>query len=136
LRELGLLEIEDYDVYMNSYGEDLPSVRLRPKHIPGLAADFQTVTDTTPTLADAVKALLPKVGRFEKGFDEGANEITMTATFKGVKIVLRDATPSTCTVEKVEEEVPSRVVGGYKTTKYRLVGDCDPLLSQTEAAGA
>ena len=36
-----------------------------------------------------VKQLLPKVHHFDKGFNEQTNEITFTATYDGVKIVLK-----------------------------------------------
>lgn len=129
LEELGLLDVNTYDVYFGTYGG--ATVTIRPKHVLGLLADFQTVVDTTPTLADAAKHWLPKVGKWEKGFNEASNEITLTGEYKGVKIVLVDATPATCTVETVEEEVEVPATS-YKKRKYVLKGDCDPLLTPAE----
>lgn len=133
LRELDLLDVNTYDVYFSTYGE--LTVTIRPKHVLGLLADFQTVVDTTPTLADAAKFWLPKVGKWEKGFNGESNEITLTGEYKGVRIVLIDATPDTCTVEKVEEvvDLPAH---SYVRRKYVLKGDCDPLLASQSAEGA
>lgn len=129
LSALGLLNIEDnYEVYLSPYG-DRPSIYLKPKHVK-MALQFGTgkLETEAVTLAEAARALLPKVGKWEKGFDSSTGEITLTATFRGVDIVLKDKAPKTCTVETVTEEVGGRYEPAYTRTRFRLKGDCDPLL--------
>lgn len=126
LKELGILETEtDYDTpYLSPYG-DQPSITLKPRHVLGVLTDVE-VGDTA--LARAAKVLLPKVGSWDKGFDSSTNEITLTGTVKGVKVILKGATPATCTVETVDEDVEIPA-SKYKRVKYRLVGDCDPVMA-------
>ena len=146
VEELGLL---DLDIYVNKgtswYDSEAhkstgPYIELEPRHVPGIGIravgppDLEGIafglTDTTPTLGDAAKVLLPKIGRFEKGYDARNNLLTLTAHYKGVRIVLKDTPPDTCTVEKVEEEeeLPASPAYTRTVTRYRLIGDCNPLL--------
>ena len=157
--ELGLLNKDVYIVHGTSrYHKGKwsgPYLQLEPRHLMGigLTTDGRTidmgVVETTPTLAECARLLLPKVGRFEKSFDENTNEIVLTAEYRGVTIILKDRTPETCTVERIEEEVeiPETVTPAHteKRVKYALKGDCDPLLSsksgeeneqEAQAAGA
>ncbi len=90
------------------------------------------------TLADAAQALLTKVGRWTKSFDATNNLIQLTGEYRNVRIVVQDAPPATCTVQKVEEEVevPEQIIAAHTETKVRyvMVGDCDPLMTQQSEA--
>jgi hypothetical protein len=138
LTDLGLMDLDMYVSFHTGYWSsethsDLgPTVELEPRHVIGLMADFQTLTDTTPTLAEAARVLLPKVGRFEKSYDGDRNEIRLTAVYKGVRVVLRDTPPDTCKVEEVVENVvvPATAERTETRRKYRLVGECEPLLAE------
>lgn len=120
-----------------------PYLSITPQHLAGVSLWDKAgniglyLTDTTPTLADCAKLLLPKVGKWEKSFDETTNEIVLKTEYKGVRIQLRDRTPETCTVEKVEEtvEVPEETIAAHTETRVRYVlkGDCDPLLEKATA---
>lgn len=124
--KLGILEWGDepyLNVYLSCYGTER-SIELSP-------AGFN---DDGAKVKELVKQLLPKVHHFDKGFNEQTNEITFTATFDGVKIVLRSTPPSTCIVEEYKEDVFVPAVKAKpettrKVTKYRLVGDCLPVLA-------
>lgn len=82
----------------------------------------------------AARNLTELCGRVEKGFDGSEKQLTVTATYKDLKIVVRSSVPSTCTVEPYEVDVDVPAVEAKpattrKVTKYRLVGDCEPLLA-------
>lgn len=152
---LGLLDADFYAEFGD--GEwcvdkviDGPYIRLEPRHIAGVAFGMTAegpaigLVDTTPTLGDAAKVLLPKVGKWEKSFNGELNLIRLTGYYNGVRIVLQDTPPDTCTVRKVEEEVeiPEKVIAAHteKKVRYVLEGDCDPLMTaretQSESVGA
>jgi len=143
-RELGILNADYWPSFGTSRWEngkytETPYVKLEPRHIKGIAFGFDDegptlrLVDASPTLGDAARILLPKVHKWDKSFDETQNKIRLTAKFMGVDVILEDAPPETCTVEKVEEEieVPEKVVPAHteKKVRYVLKGDCDPLLS-------
>ena len=117
-------------------------IKLEPKNVPGIAWTMEggetslSVVDTTPTLGDAARVLLYKVGKWTKEFDGDNNRIRLIGEYKGVRIILEDTPPETCTVEKIEEEVevPEKVIPAHKEIKTRFVlkGDCDPLLTERE----
>jgi hypothetical protein len=151
---LGLLDADFYIdsgdcEYVGDKSISGPYIRLEPKHVPGVVMRMRdgsptlSLVDTTPTLGDAATVLLPKVGRWEKSFDESRNLIQLTGQYKGVRIVLQDAPPDTCKVRKVEEEVevPEKVIAARteKKVRYVMEGDCDPLLTardtQPESVG-
>lgn len=87
-----------------------------------------------------MKKLMPLVHRFDKGFNNATKEITFTATFDGVEIIVASKPPSTCTVEEYEEEVVVPAVPAVaekpETTRtikrYRLVGDCLPIMADVQ----
>ena len=143
--DLGLAEMEFYleyrteDTDYRTWQDRGPYIKLQPHHVPGLTAAYQLV-DTTPTLADAARVLMPKVGRLEKSFDEDKNKIRLTGVYNGVRVILEDTPPSTCTVEKIEEEVevPEQVIEAHteKKVRYVLKGDCDPLMAREQVADA
>jgi hypothetical protein len=85
-------------------------------------------------MAETARALLPAVGKFAKKFDETTGQLSLLADLDGIRISLEGAPPSTCTVEKVVEEieVPAKEAHTEKTTRYVMVGDCDPLLKPPE----
>lgn len=151
------LEIMDGDFYLDfgevEYinGESVPGafIRLRPREVPGVRFSLRRsetspylqepsleVVNTAPTLADAARTLLSKVGRWEKEFDGQNNLLRLVGTYKGVRIILSDTPPETCTIRKVEVEevVPAREAYTTKRTKYVLEGDCDPLLATVASA--
>lgn len=145
---LGLLDADFYAEFGD--GEwctdkviDGPYIRLEPRHVAGIAfgmtAEGPTIglVDTTPTLGDAAKALLPKVGKWEKSFNDELNLIRLTGHYNGVRIVLQDTPPDTCTVRKVVEEVeiPEKVIVAHteKKIRYVLEGGCDPLMTASAA---
>ncbi len=89
---------------------------------------------------EEIAAILPVLGRLTKEYHPESKEIHLVGEFKGVKIVFETSLPSTCTVEEVEEDVkvpekpgiPAVEAGPAhveKVKKYRMVGDCDPLLA-------
>lgn len=151
---LGLL---DADFWMDSGDGEFykdksipgPYIKLEPRHVPGIAFGMSKegptigLVDTTPTLGDAAQILLPKVGKWAKDFDETRNLIRLVGEFKGVRIVLQDTPPDTCTVRKIEEdvEVPEKIIAAHTEKKIRYVmeGDCDPLMTardtQAESVG-
>lgn len=118
--ESGLYDAEaSVAVQTYSFSEtDLPYVKISPFSFSDL-----------PSIA---KRLLPFVGKFEKSFDEKENQVILTGTYQGIKVILWDYPPNTCTVERIEEDVlvPEQVVPEHteKKVRYRLVGDCDPIL--------
>jgi hypothetical protein len=129
---LGLL---DADIYLNSGDGEW----FDGKCIPGPYIRFQpheVLMDPSGTLPDAARALLGKVGKWEKGFDAQNNLLRLTGTLLGVRIVLEDTPPSTCTVRAIEEEVevPAREAYTEKQVRYVLEGDCDPLLEKATGA--
>lgn len=146
-RELGLDNVEAY-IHVTSYSfsdDELPSIVIHPSHTPevGIFMDgggpALNLVDTTPRLAQIARLLLPKVGKLEKGFDEQNNQVTLTCVYRGIKIVVKDETPKTCGVERVEEviDVPEKIVPAHqeKRVRYRLVGDCDPILADEASGG-
>ena len=144
IRELGIADLEAYSFvswdYDTTLGRQTVSIMIEPAHEPGVGFFLNAdglemgITDTTPLLGSIAHKMLPMVGKFTKGFDEERNKITLTATYKGIKIVLSDQTPDTCHVEKVVEEVevPEKVIPAHteKRVKYVLAGDCDPLMAE------
>lgn len=120
-----------------------PYIKLSPRHVSGIAFGISNegptleVVDTTPTLSDAARILLPKVGKWEKSFDGEHNLIQLTGYYRGVRVVLEDTPPDTCTVHKIEEEVEvlEQVVAAHteKKVRYVLEGDCDPLMTARDA---
>ena len=143
--ELGLLDLEYYfqfgtSSYENGKSVEVPYITLEPRHVPGVGIFMERrmglpelhIVDTTPTLADAAKALISKVGAFRKSFDDKNNIIRLTAVYKGVEIRLEDKPPDTCTVERVEEEVKvaEQVIPAHveKLVRWVMTGDCDPLM--------
>ena len=144
MRELGIADLEAYAYvswdYDTTLGRQTVSIMIEPEHAPGVGlflADGElsmALTDTTPLLGSIAHKMLPMVGKFTKGFDEERNKITLTANYKGIKIVLSDQTPNTCHVERVEETVvvPEKVIPEHteKRVKYVLAGDCDPLMAE------
>lgn len=143
------LKIIDMDAYMD-FGisqykmvdgefQDLgPFIKLTPRHVAGIrfmieGGDLSVgVVDTSMTLSEAARVLLPKIGHLDKSYDEDNNKILLTGSYRGVRIILEDTPPETCTVEKVEEEVevPEKVIAAHtkKRTRFKLVGDCEPLM--------
>jgi hypothetical protein len=145
VKDLGIDDLEAY-VTITSYafGDDLPEIIIHPLHTPGigifgggLEEIALKVVDTTPLMSQIARKMLPVVGRLEKGFDAERNEVSLTAVYLGIRIVIKDETPKTCSVERVEEEidVPEKIVPAHKEKKvtYKLVGDCDPLLADEAA---
>lgn len=146
LEDLGLMDVDVWMDFGTGFMEgekyvDKPYINVEPRHLPGIAIGLNrageptmALVDTTPTLRDAALALLPKVGKWEKSFDPVNNLVILTAYYKDVRLRLTDAPPSTCTVEKVEEEVevPEKVTPAHteKKVRYVLKGDCDPLLAE------
>jgi hypothetical protein len=147
--ELGILEMDIYPSWgTHETNWDLPAterekgpyIKLKPRHVMEIdffmqgGAPTLGLVDTAPTLSEAMRLLLPKVGKFEKSYDSEKNLLKLTANFKGVRIILEDTPPETCHVEKVEyeEEIPEHVEPArtVKKVKYNLVGDCDPLLAR------
>lgn len=148
--ELGLLEYDDSEIWPGDLGlgegliyssisiyGDAPTIQLVYQDRHGVSVSFQLSTKEGATaLAVAAKHLLPKVGRFDKNFNAEQRKVQLTATYRGVQIVLESSPPSTCTVEEVEEEVvipakpaePERV---EKRKRYVMKGDCDPLIGPT-----
>jgi hypothetical protein len=152
MEELELLDVEFWptlgnDEYVDGKSVPGPFVRLSPKHVLGVAIGLTndgptlSLVDTTPTLGDAALALLPKVGKWTKGYDADRNQISVTGYYKGVRIVIEDTPPDTCKVQEIEEDVmiPASEELIVKRRRYVLVGDCDPLTSartvQPESAG-
>lgn len=148
-KNLGLLDADFYmDFGDGEYRDGRlipgPYIKLDPKHVPGIALSMgldgptMHVVDTTPTLADAARLLMPKIGKWKKSFDEESNLLKLEGEYKGVRIILQDTPPETCTVEKIEEEVevPEQVIAAHTETKVRYVlkGDCDPLLATNKGA--
>lgn len=137
IEELGIDKLECYPS-IDYYSANKVKVVIQPSHTPGIGIFTDghnidlAITDTTPVLAQIARLLLPKVGKFEKGFNQQQNMLTLTCTYRDVILVLTDAPPKTCTVERVEEEVdiPEKVVPAHKEKKVRyvMVGDCDPLM--------
>ena len=143
MEEFGLFEMDYYfewgtSRYVEGKDAERPYLKLEPRHTPGLAfvggkgGPEIVVTETTPTLAEAARILLPKIGTFQKSFNERENQIVLTGTYNGVDIILHDKPPETCTVETVEEEVEVAAVPAHveKRVRYVLKGDCDPLLAR------
>jgi hypothetical protein len=121
---LGLNELEGWaSVDAILCVEDLPSVSI------GCKNDESTL--------DEVARKLAKAGKVTKGFDESGNRLELTVVTGGVNVKVKFQPPSTCTVEKVEEEVevPEKVVPAHteKRVRFKLVGDCGPLLKAQEA---
>lgn len=140
MEDLKLLDVEFWpDIGNGEYVDgkliDGPYVKLTPRHTPGVVFGMSSegptlaLVDTTPTLGDAAIALLPKVGKWTKGYNADSNLISVTGHYRGVRIVIQDTPPDTCTVEKVEEEVvvPAQPERTEKRVRYVLKGDCDPL---------
>lgn len=131
--------------FENGKSIDNAYIRIGPRHIPGIAFGVNSkgltmsVVDTTPTLGDVARLLLPKVGRFEKSFDGEHNLLRLTAEYRGVRLIIEDTPPNTCTVKCIEEEVevPETVVPAHteKKVRYELEGDCDPLLASGQHIG-
>lgn len=142
VKDLGIEELDAYiDTQVYSFSDDdPPRITITPRHVPGIGLfsdgpggfDMRVV-DSTPILSQIARRILPKVGKLEKGFNEQYNYMTLTAMYNGIKIVIKDETPKTCTVECVEEEieVPEQLVPAHtkKVVKFRLVGDCDPIFA-------
>lgn len=82
-------------------------------------------------LKSFVDILLSKVHKFNKEFKEKSGTFEYTGTYvneeEEITITL-EVTPTTCTIEKIEEEVeiPARK---EKRVRYVPVGDCNPLMS-------
>lgn len=132
--------ISDYKTLDGEFKDLGPYLKLEPAHVPGVGFGMNKdgptmeLTDTTPTLGEAARLLLSKIGQLDKSYDEDTNKIRLTGTYKGVRIILEDTPPSTCTVEKIEEEVevPEKVIAAHteKQVRYKLVGDCEPLMKK------
>lgn len=137
IEELGIADLRCYPS-IDYYSANQISIRLTPAHDSGIGlfTDGHSIAmemvDTTPVMLQIARLLLPKVGKFDKGFEEEQNNITLTCVYRDVKLVLYDSPPKTCTVERVEEviEVPEKVIPAHKEKKVRfvMVGDCDPLM--------
>jgi hypothetical protein len=136
---LGLAELEVTYAVANTYlgPDELPSITIYPAHVPGIALGIAEegptldIVETAPGLAEIVRLLLPKCGKLDKSYDEQSNQLTVRGTYEGVDIIIHDTPPATCTVESVVEEVeiPARPASVEKRTRYKLVGDCVPLLA-------
>jgi hypothetical protein len=106
----------------------------------GESPAIKLFVDNDEATLDTVARTLAKYGKtVEKGFDAEGNRLVLTTMIDGVKVEARFSTPETCTVERVSEEVvvPEHFVPEHTETRmrYRLVGDCGPLL-KSEAVGA
>ena len=141
-KHIGLEEaVEGVECYvgLTTYGDNRPEIAICLYAQRGILADFQTVTESNP-LQEMTKRLLPKVGKFVKGFDEAYNQVTLTAEVRGVTLKLAMSTPSTCTVETVTEEVEvaEQVIPAHteKKTRYVLKGDCDPIMASEDEIAA
>lgn len=122
IRDSGLYDDEAY-VCLQTYcfsDSDLPYLKISPTSELGMA--------------ELAKKLLPFVGKFEKRFDEERNHVMLTGMYSGFKVILWDDTPKTCRVKKVEEDVlvPEKIVPAHteKRIRYKLIGDCDPVLAE------
>lgn len=124
VRELGLTEYPEVYINANQFGDS----RIL------LYADPETDSDDVANLRSLVKSLLPKVGKFTKTFDREYNKFRFKTVYNKVDVEIEVSPPSTCTVETVEEEeiVPEQpfVEEHTKTvTRYKLQGDCEPVLA-------
>jgi hypothetical protein len=128
-KHIGLEEaVEGVECYvgLTTYGDNRPEIAI-------YLYDQRGMQEMT-------KRLLPKVGKFVKGFDEAYNQVTLTAEVRGVTLKLAMSTPSTCTVETVTEEVEvaEQVIPAHteKKTRYVLKGDCDPIMASEDEIAA
>lgn len=132
-KELGLFERDDISAWLQQTGTDVPELQISFK--PGVTVFLEAIRPAT-YMAELAKELLPKVGRWDKGFDETNNHLTLSTVYGGVKIILTAEPPKTCQVELIEEniEVPEKVIPAHTETKKRFVlkGDCDPLMASKE----
>lgn len=77
-------------------------------------------------LKEIVKKLLPFIHTFEKEFNEYANDIEFIGSYKNIKLKLCIKPSNSCIIEREEkEEVITNV---RKIIKYKMIGNCDPLM--------
>lgn len=91
------------------------------------------------TVKTLIEHILPLVLTFEKKYNlrESNSDVELVGYYKNVKVRIQTDLPESCTTEPYEEDVEVEEVEHVpphtkKVVKYRLTGDCDPLLEDSE----
>lgn len=117
LKKWGLADQDDIGawLYINHYGDEF-ELAFQP--------------NSQEELQRLKSALNGSIGEFRKEFDGLTNKIILIGRYKEAVVKLELPTPDTCKVEVVEEKVEHPAVPARTETikRYKLVGDCEPLM--------
>lgn len=125
------------EIRTQAWSDNTLSVKLYANPIYGLAHSVDE-EEAQAWLRDLLSVSTVKT--WEKGFNPECNQITYKATVDGVLVEIVTDTPSTCTVERyeVEEIVEAEPAQSEYTrfvTRYRLKGDCPPVMAGESSGG-